>query len=36
MAAIGNAVADAIGEPVTEMPVAPWRVLRALGRQRRG
>jgi 4-hydroxybenzoyl-CoA reductase subunit alpha len=33
MAAIGNAVANALGEPVQEIPVTPWRVLRALGRQ---
>ncbi len=32
MAAIGNAVANAIGEPVREMPVTPWRLLRALER----
>jgi CO/xanthine dehydrogenase Mo-binding subunit len=30
MPAIGNAVANAIGAAVTEMPIAPWRVLRAL------
>jgi len=30
MQAIANAVADAIGRPVTEMPLAPWRVLRAI------
>ena len=28
MQAIANAVADAIGKPVKEMPLAPWRVLR--------
>jgi 4-hydroxybenzoyl-CoA reductase subunit alpha len=33
MAAIGNAVANALGEPIPEMPITPWRVLRALGRQ---
>jgi len=33
MAAIANAVADALGEPVTEIPVSPWRVLRAVSRQ---
>jgi len=33
MAAIGNAVANAIGEPIPEMPITPWRVLRALSRQ---
>jgi CO/xanthine dehydrogenase Mo-binding subunit len=33
MAAIANAVADAIGEPVREIPVSPWRVLRAVSRQ---
>ncbi|MEO8445341.1 MAG: molybdopterin cofactor-binding domain-containing protein, partial [Gammaproteobacteria bacterium] len=31
--AIANAVANAIGEPVKEMPITPMRVLRALGRQ---
>ena len=34
MQAIANAVADAIGEPVTEMPIAPWRVLKILGRRK--
>lgn len=34
MQAIANAVADAIGEPVTEMPIAPWRVLKLLGRRK--
>ena len=33
MAAIANAVADALGEAVTEIPVSPWRVLRAVSRQ---
>jgi 4-hydroxybenzoyl-CoA reductase subunit alpha len=33
MTAIGNAVANAIAEPVTEMPVSPWRVLRAVSRR---
>lgn len=33
MAAIGNAVANALGEQIPEMPITPWRVLRALGRQ---
>lgn len=33
MTAIGNAVANAIGEPVNEMPVSPWRVLRAVSRK---
>ncbi len=33
MAAIGNAVANALGEHIPEMPITPWRVLRALGRQ---
>ena len=32
MAAIGNAVADAIGRPLNEMPISPWRLLRSLGR----
>ena len=31
--AIANAVANAIGEPVKEMPITPVRVLRVLGRQ---
>ena len=34
MQAIANAVADAIGEPITEMPITPWRVLKALSRRR--
>lgn len=34
MQAIANAVADAIGEPVTEMPITPWRVLKILGRRK--
>jgi 4-hydroxybenzoyl-CoA reductase subunit alpha len=34
MQAIANAVAAAIGEPVTEMPITPWRVLKILGRRR--
>ena len=33
MAAIGNAVADAIGRPLNEMPISPWRLLRAVGRE---
>jgi len=33
MQAIANAVANAIGEPVREMPITPQRVLRALGRR---
>lgn len=32
MAAIGNAVANAVGRPLNEMPISPWRLLRALGR----
>jgi len=32
MAAVGNAVADAVGARVTEAPITPERVLRALGR----
>ncbi len=28
--AVANAVANAIGEPVTDMPITPWRVLRTL------
>lgn len=34
MQAIANAVADAIGEPVKEMPITPWRVLKILGRRK--
>ncbi len=34
MAAIGNAVANALGVPVSEAPISPWRVLRALSRGR--
>lgn len=30
MQAIANAVTHAIGSPVTEMPLAPWRVLRSM------
>lgn len=30
MQAIANAVADAIGKPVREMPLSPWRVLRLI------
>jgi 4-hydroxybenzoyl-CoA reductase subunit alpha len=30
MQAIANAVTNAIGQPVREMPLAPWRVLRAM------
>ncbi len=30
MQAIANAITNAIGEQITEMPIAPWRVLRAL------
>jgi len=33
MQAIANAVANAIDGRVTEMPLAPWRVLRAVGNQ---
>jgi CO/xanthine dehydrogenase Mo-binding subunit len=36
MQAIANAVANAIGEPVREMPITPMRVLRALGRREEG
>lgn len=35
MQAIANAVANAIGEPIREMPITPARVLRSLGRQAR-
>ena len=34
MAAMANAVANALGEQVPEMPMTPWRVLRAVSRQR--
>jgi 4-hydroxybenzoyl-CoA reductase subunit alpha len=30
MPAIANAVADAVGRQVREMPMSPWRVLRAI------
>ena len=30
MQAIANAITNAIGEQITEMPIAPWRVLRTL------
>jgi len=30
MQAIANAITNAIGEQITEMPIAPWRVLRIL------
>ena len=33
MQAIANAVANAIGEHVHEMPLAPWRVLRVVGQE---
>ena len=33
--AITNAVADAIGVEVTEIPLTPWRILEALQRQSR-
>lgn len=33
MQAIANAVANAIGAPINEMPITPWRVLRELSRQ---
>jgi 4-hydroxybenzoyl-CoA reductase subunit alpha len=33
MQAIANAVTNAIGRPVREMPLAPWRVLRVLGQR---
>jgi 4-hydroxybenzoyl-CoA reductase subunit alpha len=32
--AIANAVANALGQQMTEMPIAPWRVLKALSRAR--
>jgi xanthine dehydrogenase YagR molybdenum-binding subunit len=31
-AAIGNAVADALGVPVNDLPITPWRVLTVLSR----
>jgi 4-hydroxybenzoyl-CoA reductase subunit alpha len=34
MQAIANAVANAIGHPIHEMPITPWRVLRALSRSK--
>jgi len=30
--AIANAVAMALGEQIREMPISPWRVLRAVSR----
>jgi xanthine dehydrogenase YagR molybdenum-binding subunit len=33
--AIANAVSDALGVPVHDLPLAPWRVLDALGTPRR-
>jgi CO/xanthine dehydrogenase Mo-binding subunit len=33
MQAIANAVTNAIGSPVMEMPLAPWRVLRSVKRE---
>ncbi len=30
MQAIANAVTNAIGTPVKEMPLSPWRVLRSM------
>jgi CO/xanthine dehydrogenase Mo-binding subunit len=32
--AIANAVANAIGAPVNDMPITPWQVLRILGRSK--
>ena len=31
--AIANAVANALGVPVNEMPITPWQILRILGRR---
>jgi 4-hydroxybenzoyl-CoA reductase subunit alpha len=31
--AIANAVANALGEPVKEMPITPWKILQILGRR---
>ena len=33
--AVANAVANAIGQPITEMPITPWKILQLLGRERR-
>ncbi|MDH4022134.1 MAG: molybdopterin-dependent oxidoreductase, partial [Gammaproteobacteria bacterium] len=32
--AIANAVANAIGAPVNDMPITPWQILRILGRSK--
>jgi xanthine dehydrogenase YagR molybdenum-binding subunit len=32
-AAIGNAVADALGVPINDLPITPWRVIAALSPQ---
>ena len=34
--AIANAVANAIGAPIDEMPITPWKILRILGRRKPG
>jgi len=34
--AVANAVANAIGAPVTDMPITPWQILRILGRSKPG
>ncbi len=34
--AVANAVANALGEPVNEMPITPWKILQILGRRAKG
>ncbi len=34
--AIANAVANAIGAPINDMPITPWHILRILGRSKPG
>jgi len=31
---VANAVTNAIGEPITEMPITPWRVLKTIGKKK--
>ena len=33
--AVANAVANALGEQIPEMPISPWRVLKAISKRRR-
>lgn len=33
MQAIANAVANALGDRVTEMPLSPWRVVKVAGKK---